>query len=159
MIHNLHFPLVLMLRILINPIDHSVLHKTTSSSGLTLYGKEVMPCVLSPLGFHLSLNVKQKIWNGEYVDLLTLLPSSKEFTYKIVKGDEKNDDDKRKKCSKSIYNWLQAFFIFSYFLALFMKSSRKKLLDFSNIWTLFWKLIAVLGVILGLLTMKHSDTS
>lgn len=31
------------------------------SSGIpAMYGKEVMPCVISPLGFHLLINVKEK---------------------------------------------------------------------------------------------------
>lgn len=32
--------------------------------------KESMPCFLSPLGFHLSANIKEKIWKGEFVDIL-----------------------------------------------------------------------------------------
>lgn len=93
--------------------DSPALTNITFTSGSQLYDKEVMPCVLSPLGFNLSLSVKQKIWNGEYNDLLTLLSSSKDFAYKLVKSDDKNDDDKKNIFSKSIYNWLQAFFIFS----------------------------------------------
>lgn len=40
--------------------------------------KEVMTCEISPLGFHLAPGIKEKIWRQEYVDLLSLLLSSKE---------------------------------------------------------------------------------
>lgn len=39
--------------------------------------KEALSCKISPLGFHLSSSVKEKIWRGEFVDILSLLPSSK----------------------------------------------------------------------------------
>lgn len=45
--------------------------------------KEALPCALSSHGFHL------KIWLGEYIDLLSLLPCSKEFLYKSERRDDK----------------------------------------------------------------------
>lgn len=67
-----------------DPAELFHLMKNASSGRTELYGKEVMPCILSLLG-HLPMGVKEKIWTGEYIDLLTLLPSSKEFFYKIKK--------------------------------------------------------------------------
>lgn len=49
--------------------------------------KEALTCKMLPLGFHLSTNVKEKIWNMEFIDLFALLPSFKE----------------------TFFNWLQAF--------------------------------------------------
>lgn len=39
------------------------------------YGNRAMPCILSPLGFHVPAPTKEKIWHGEYMDILALLPS------------------------------------------------------------------------------------
>lgn len=52
--------------------------------------KEVM---LSPLGYHLSLSVKEKIWKGDFVDVLSLLPAAKDF---IPKTDRKERIDRRR---------------------------------------------------------------
>lgn len=38
----------------------SVLNKVPES-----YGKEALPCVLFPLGFHVSATIKEKNWRGE----------------------------------------------------------------------------------------------
>lgn len=51
--------------------------------------REALPGELSPLGYHLSTAVKEKIWRGEFIDILSLLPSSKEF---LLKSDMKMDD-------------------------------------------------------------------
>lgn len=48
--------------------------------------KEALPCEVSPLGFHLGLAVKEKIWRGEFVDLLSLLPAFKDFTIRSERG-------------------------------------------------------------------------
>lgn len=55
-----------------------------------IFGKEALPCTLSPLGFHLPFSVKEKIIR---VDLLSLLPSSKEF---LFKGDKKRGEGRRR---------------------------------------------------------------
>lgn len=68
---------------------------------------------MSPLGFHLPLAVKEKIWKGEFLDLLSLLPIAKDF---IIKTDKRYEDgavDSRRPISRSFFNWLQAFCIFS----------------------------------------------
>lgn len=72
--------------------------------------KESLPHELSPLGYHLSLLVKEKIWRGGFVDILSLLPSAEEFTLKSEKRDDKDDEKKR---PVSFNNWLQGFCIFS----------------------------------------------
>lgn len=52
--------------------------------------KEAMVCEISPLGFHLALSMKEKIWKHEFVDLLSLLPSIKEN----YKSDKKSHNEK-----------------------------------------------------------------
>lgn len=98
-------------------VDHSLLNcsnptvsfTNASSNRSELYGKEVMPCILSPLGFHLPKGVKEKIWSGEYIELLNLLLSSKDYLPKLDRKDNRLEDDRKKPIAKSIFNWLQAF--------------------------------------------------
>lgn len=61
-----------------------------------------MPCVLSPLGFHLSASLKEKIWKGEYIDLTTALPP-REFSHRYDKRDDKSEDYKHKSALKSFF--------------------------------------------------------
>ena len=76
--------------------------------------KEPLPCVLSPLGFHLSKAVKDKIWKGEFLDLLSLLPASKEFLAKSEKqSGDRTEEDRRRAIPKTFQNWLQAFCIYA----------------------------------------------
>lgn len=49
---------------------------------------EAFICTVSPLGFHLRACVKERIWKNEYIDLLSLLPSVKDFP----KADKKDDN-------------------------------------------------------------------
>lgn len=56
---------------------HSVVAPSAAPEALF---KEVMPCKVSRLGFHLSF-FKGKIWNGEFIDVMPLLPTSKEFNF------------------------------------------------------------------------------
>lgn len=59
--------------------------------------KEALPCELSPLGYHLSTAVKEKIWRGKFIDILSSLPSSKKFLWKSVKRtDERSKEDRRR---------------------------------------------------------------
>lgn len=72
----------------------------------------MITCELSPLGFHLSVNVKEKIWRGDYIDLLSLIPSPKE--YRTDKKDVDDfKDDKRKRVPQCFNIWLQAFRVFA----------------------------------------------
>ena len=76
--------------------------------------KEPLPCVLSPLGFHLPRTVKEKIWRGEFIDLLSLLPSSKEFLSKADKpAGDRSEEDRRRAVPRTSQNWLQAFCIYA----------------------------------------------
>lgn len=43
----------------------------------TFIFKESLPFLLSPLSFHLSASVKDKIWKGDFIDILSLFPSGK----------------------------------------------------------------------------------
>lgn len=72
--------------------------------------KESMPCKSSPLGFHLASTVKEKIWRDEFIDLLSLLPTSKEF---LKQEKDKNEEDRRRPVARNFFNWLQAFFIYA----------------------------------------------
>ncbi|OCT70393.1 hypothetical protein XELAEV_18037311mg [Xenopus laevis] len=73
-----------------------------------------MGCEVSPLGFHLTPSIKEKICRGEYIYLLSLLPASKEFLAKSDKRvEDKTDEDRRRPIPRSFNNWLQAFCIFS----------------------------------------------
>lgn len=47
--------------------------------------KEVMPCEMSSLGFHLPVLAKEKIWAGNFVDVLSFLPASNDFIFKTDK--------------------------------------------------------------------------
>lgn len=68
-----------------------------------------MVCEVSPLGFHLSLNTKEKIWKHDFVDLLSLL-STKEVAQSDKKSDNAEKDGERKQVApKSFYNWVQDF--------------------------------------------------
>lgn len=73
--------------------------------------KEALSCEISPLGFYFSSACKkQKIWRGDYIDIPSLLPLSKENRFK--KEDDKFDDDRRS-IPHSFNNWLQSFCIFA----------------------------------------------
>lgn len=73
--------------------------------------KEVLACELSPVGFHLPGAIKGRIWKGEYIEILSLLPSTHEHRSDKKEGDHK-DDDKRRNAPCSFNNWLQAFCIY-----------------------------------------------
>ena len=73
--------------------------------------KEAMPCEVSPLGYHLSTAVKEKIYNGEYIDILSLLPGQKEGGFR--RGEDKGEDERRRLIPRSFNNWLQAFCIYA----------------------------------------------
>lgn len=66
----------------------------------------------SPLGFHLPLAMKEKIVKGEFVDLISLLPSQREAVARRV--EEKGGEEERKRSlPKTFNNWLQGFGIFA----------------------------------------------
>lgn len=51
--------------------------------------KEVMPCEILPLGFHLNQSIKERILKGEFVEILSLLPVHKDAMFKTDrKGGE-----------------------------------------------------------------------
>lgn len=60
------------------------LRLTPSVVGETFF-KAVMPCEVSPLGFHLANSIKEKIGGGNFIVMLSLLPVSKEFLAKSEK--------------------------------------------------------------------------
>lgn len=60
----------------------------------------------------MSLAVKEKIWRGDFTDILSLLPLQKDFMGKLGKND-KQEDERRRPIPRSFNNWLQAFCIFA----------------------------------------------
>lgn len=72
----------------------------------------MLPCELSPLGFHLPLVMKEKIQNGDYVDIMSLISSSKDNRFD-KKGLEKFADDKNKSIPRNFSNRLHAFCIYA----------------------------------------------
>lgn len=76
--------------------------------------KEPLPCVLSPLSFHLPKTVKDKIWRGKFIDISSLLPASKDFLSKTDKqSGDRSEEDSRRSIPKPFQNWLQAFCIYA----------------------------------------------
>lgn len=79
--------------------------------------KEVMSCEVSLLGFHLPISIKEKIWRGDFIDVLSLLPSVKEFTIESEKKAGHKTDDKRcRPIPRAFLNCCRvfAFFFFKY---------------------------------------------
>lgn len=50
--------------------------------------------------------------SGDFIDLLSLLPSSKDFLFKNDKKDDRSDDDRRRPVTRNFNNWLQAYCIY-----------------------------------------------
>lgn len=85
-----------------------ILDKGSSTPEFLL--KESYACSPSPLGYHLPVSVKDKIVNGEFVDILSLLPSMKEA---VRKSDGKGEEERRRSIPRTLNNWIQGFSIFS----------------------------------------------
>lgn len=56
--------------------------------------KEGMPCKVSYLGYNQPMSVKENIWMGEFVDVLSLLPATKEFILQPDKGEDMLEGDR-----------------------------------------------------------------
>ncbi|XP_075438028.1 uncharacterized protein LOC142476750 isoform X1 [Ascaphus truei] len=63
------------------------------------------------LGVHLSKEVKEKIWAGDYVEILSLLPGYNEAVAKSgkKKGEAKKEDVEKRLFPRKFSNWSQAF--------------------------------------------------
>lgn len=88
----------------------SELLKEASSGMPALYGKAVMPCKMSPLGSHLPIG---KIGKGITLICFPYYHLLKNYFLKWTKKEEKIEDARRRQLTKSFFNWLQAFSIFS----------------------------------------------
>lgn len=84
----------------VQPISHNTAPVQVAEACM----KEALPCKISPLGFHLSSSVKEKIWRGEFVDLFSLLPSSKEFLSKLDKKSEDHSEEDRRALPRTFQN-------------------------------------------------------
>lgn len=97
-----------------NVTEHVTLNAVKSKGIPEMCYKEALPCEMSPLGFHLSTAVKEKIWKCEYLDLISLLPSVEEsVNIKDKKSDEQSLDLRRRSLPRLFNNWLQGFCIFA----------------------------------------------
>ncbi|OCT57121.1 hypothetical protein XELAEV_18003999mg, partial [Xenopus laevis] len=73
-------------------------------------------CFEGPLGAHLSVEIGEKIWKNEYIDIFTLLPLERFNLDKWEKGKEarKQEDEDRRRfrlIPRTFSNWQQAFAI------------------------------------------------
>lgn len=95
---------------MVTPVHHWVrgVAETCLTKALT---SDILPI------FYLSMSVKKKIWKNEYIDLISLLPSAKEFNFKNDKKDSKSEEERRRPVTKSFKNWLQAFCIYASVMA------------------------------------------
>lgn len=74
--------------------------------------KDAMPCEISPLDYHLSTAVKEKIWKGEFIDILLLLPFHKDFAVKSARRGKKSEEGRRRTIPRSFHSWLQAYCVY-----------------------------------------------
>lgn len=76
--------------------------------------KEILPCEISPLGYYLSAQVKDKIWKGQFIDILSLIPSAKLFINRPdQKLEDKPEEERSRPVARSFHNWLQSFTIYA----------------------------------------------
>ncbi|OCT97070.1 hypothetical protein XELAEV_18009293mg [Xenopus laevis] len=78
------------LNVLLNALKNSGTLQKSAGVSETAFHQAII-CQTTPLRLHLSSLVKEKIIRGEYVDLLSLLPSAKEFVQTEKKGDSEED--------------------------------------------------------------------
>lgn len=57
--------------------------------------KEALVCEVSPLVFHLTLNIKEKIRKHEFIALLSLIPSTKDVAKSETKSERDKDDERK----------------------------------------------------------------
>lgn len=101
------------------------------SSGFTASGDEVNPQfaplysddpdeaprrpygdVSLPLGGHLALSVKEKIWRGEYIDMFSLLHTEPEPVPKVGEPVRDTELTRRRKIDRNWTNWLYGYTIY-----------------------------------------------
>lgn len=66
-----------------------------------------------PLGSHLALSVKGKIWKGEFVDMFNLLQVEPEPVLKLGDPIKDSETTKKGKIDKNWMNWLNGFVIYA----------------------------------------------
>lgn len=65
-----------------------------------------------PLGGHLALTVKEKIWRGEFVDLFSLLHTEPEPVPKVGEPERDQETVKKRKIDRNWTNWLYGYCIY-----------------------------------------------
>ncbi|XP_076079815.1 uncharacterized protein LOC143049927 [Mytilus galloprovincialis] len=75
--------------------------------------------VFDPISSHIPVKIKEKIWNGEFIDLNVLLKSTRDLVNEqnlegelVVKGGVLSLVNQKKSPIKSIYVWTSAFMIY-----------------------------------------------
>ncbi|XP_071123848.1 uncharacterized protein [Mytilus edulis] len=75
--------------------------------------------VFDPISSHIPVKIKEKIWNGEFIDLNVLLKSTRDLLNEqnlegelVVKGGVLSLVNQKKSPIKSIYIWTSAFMIY-----------------------------------------------
>lgn len=76
------------------------------SKHIRAHSRAMQTCLSSNPSGHLRSGFKEKIWRGDYIDLLSLLPSSKDFIYKSDKKEDKMKEERMRPVTKSFNNWL-----------------------------------------------------
>ncbi|OCT74287.1 hypothetical protein XELAEV_18033247mg [Xenopus laevis] len=101
-----------VLNALLSSLSSGAVSKQSSTGVSENAFKDPNLCDTTPLGLHLPQAVRDKIVRGEYLDLLSLLRSAKEF---LVKNDKISEVevDRRRPVARTFSNWLQAFCIYA----------------------------------------------
>lgn len=110
--------------------------------------------MVAPLGMHVSMEAKEKILKGEYVDIWLLI-SVDHLTVNKERVCDKTEV-KKLKVAKTFGNWLQAFAILA---VLLVDINHKRLQIFLFTWIPFTRLINWTGDWLGGVTMRSSDAA
>lgn len=104
--------------------------------------------MLTPLGFHLPQSDKDKILKGEFLELLSLLLSSKELAASAKKSDDKEEERKRTYPRSFQIGYKRSVFMQQFYL-------RSNLQDYSSILILSRTLIRILVACPGILIMNY----
>ncbi|XP_075472460.1 uncharacterized protein LOC142503719 [Ascaphus truei] len=83
--------------------------------GSDMWFGDVYTCYATPLDIHLSADIKEKIWAGDYVELLPLLDGYREALARSFKKEgAKKADVERRLFPRNFSNWSQAFTILAF---------------------------------------------
>ncbi|XP_078518075.1 uncharacterized protein LOC144782569 [Lissotriton helveticus] len=88
--------------------------KEIDKGGAPIGGHESVLSKRGKLAAHVTPETKEKIWKGEFVDILSLIrPKRREVESKEKEGKEGSFKDRKPRVEESITNWLFGFKVFS----------------------------------------------